>query len=31
VTSLDLDETGHISFNEFKIIFGMDEAKAASI
>ncbi len=29
--ALDLNESGKISFNEFKIIFGMDEARAASI
>ena len=29
--ALDLDDSGKISFHEFKIIFGMDEARAASI
>ena len=31
VISLDLDNSGRISFDEFKIIFGMNEARAASI
>jgi len=31
VKTLDLDESGRISFDEFKIIFGMNEAGAASI
>jgi len=31
VKTLDLDESGRISFDEFKIIFGMNEARAASI
>ena len=31
LASLDLDSSGKISFNEFKIIFGMNEAKAKSI
>jgi CRP-like cAMP-binding protein len=29
--SLDLDESGRISFDGFKLIFGMNEARAASI
>jgi len=29
--SLDLDESGRISFDVFKLIFGMNEARAASI
>lgn len=31
VQSLDLDETGTITFEEFKVIFGMNEAQASSI
>ena len=31
VQALDLDETGKIFFNEFKLIFGIDEARASSI
>lgn len=31
VNTLDLDETGRISFDEFKLIFGMNEARASSI
>jgi serine/threonine protein kinase len=31
VMSLDLDETGLISFDEFKLIFGMNESRAASM
>jgi len=29
--TLDLEETGLITFNEFKLIFGMNESRAASI
>ncbi len=31
VSTLDLDETGKISFDEFKLIFGMNEVRASSI
>ena len=31
VQTLDLDETGKISFDEFKLVFGIDEARASSI
>ena len=31
LNSLDLNESGRISFDEFKLIFGMNEARAASI
>eukprot|EP00521_Asterionellopsis_glacialis_P006056 CAMPEP_0195281222 /NCGR_PEP_ID=MMETSP0707-20130614/630_1 /TAXON_ID=33640 /ORGANISM="Asterionellopsis glacialis, Strain CCMP134" /LENGTH=825 /DNA_ID=CAMNT_0040340091 /DNA_START=188 /DNA_END=2665 /DNA_ORIENTATION=- len=29
--SLDLDQTGQVSFDEFKTIFGMDEARASAM
>ena len=31
LSSIDLDDSGRISFDQFKLIFGMNETRAASI